>query len=349
MIDDASPAAETVEAPGAAAKADPTKLHIVNDWAHESPLIACRFDPAGKFVFASAEDNSVQRWDLASGEKVAFQSHDSWVRGIEFSNDGNTMISAGCDGRLIWWPASEKEPQPIRRINAHIGWIRYIARSPDGKYLASAGTDNLAKLWNLETGELIKTFTGHEKHVYSVLFHPDGQHLLSGDLAGKVKQWEIATGNMVREFDATKLHTYNGGQQVDFGGVRSMAISPDGKQLACSGLHEASNPLGAVHDPLVMIFDWESQQLVRSHIAEGLKGVAWRVVYHPDGFLIGGCGGSSGGFILFWKSDEDKDFHRLKMPHLTRDIDLHGDQLRIATSHYDKHIRISSLTEKQEG
>ena len=45
------------------------------------------------------------------------------------------------------------------------------------------------------------------------------------------KLWEVATGKEVRTFDAKPLHTYEGGQQVDFGGVRALAISPDGKSL----------------------------------------------------------------------------------------------------------------------
>ena len=54
-------------------------------------------------------------------------------------------------------------------------------------------------------------------------------------------------------------------------------------------------------------------------------------------------GGSSGGFLLFWKPDADKDFHRFALPALARDMDLHADGIRVATAHYDKHVRIVAL------
>src|SRR6185437_13782127 len=99
----------------------------------------------------------------------------------------------------------------------------------------------LVKLWNFADGSLLRTMTGHEDQIYSVLFHPQGQFLLSGDLLGIVFQWDVANGSLVRKFEAKDLHSYNGGQQVHFGGVRTMALSLDGKFLACGGLYKGEN------------------------------------------------------------------------------------------------------------
>jgi WD40 repeat protein len=329
-----------------AAKIDPKQTHITHQWKHESPLIACRFDPQARYVFSSAQDNSVQRWELGSGTKVVMKAHDSWPRSIAFTSNGEQVITGGADD-LIWWPVAEEAPEPIRRVVAHDGWIRAMETSPDGKLLATAANDNLVKLWNIEDGAPVRELSGHEKDVYSLLFHPGGEFLLSGDLAGQVHQWEVATGKLVRKFDAKQLHTYNGGQGVDFGGVRTIALSSDGKHLACGGLHKGTNPLGAVNEPLVLVFEWESQKLVQSHVAEGLKGVAWRVIFHANDFLYGASGGSSGGFLLFWKTAEPKDFHRLKLPHLARDMDIHPDGIQVATTHYDRQLRISKMTPKE--
>ncbi len=81
---------------------------------------------------------------------------------------------------------------------------------------------------------------------------------------GVLNQWEIATGKLARTFDAKPLHTYEGGQQVDYGGVRALAVSTDGKWLAAGGLYKATNPLGAVNEPIVLLFDWKTQKLARN-------------------------------------------------------------------------------------
>ena len=46
-------------------EADPTKTHEVKAIKHDSPLISCRFDPTGRFVFVSRTDSPRSRADSA--------------------------------------------------------------------------------------------------------------------------------------------------------------------------------------------------------------------------------------------------------------------------------------------
>lgn len=326
--------------------ADPLQTYVATEWEHSSPFVSCRFDPLGRYLFAGAEDASVLRYALADGAVTPLVAHDSWVRAIAFCDGGETVVTGGYEGRLIWWPAAAAEAKPIRTAEAHAGWLRALVASPDGKLLASCGNDAKVRLWNAADGALVQEFSGHERPVWSVEFHPQGAFLLSGDLMGVVQQWDLATGKSVRTFDAKDLHSYNGGQQVDFGGVRSIAISPDSKFVACGGLHKAENPLGAVHDPLALVFDWESGAAAHRYEPADLKGSAWRLQYHPDDYAIMTAGGSTGGTLLFFKNAETKEFHRFALPALARDGDLHPDGIQIATAHSDRKLRISRMAAK---
>jgi WD40 repeat protein len=327
---------------------DPKQVHVKQQWKHDSPLVACRFDPMGRFVFTGAEDNSVQRFDLKDGKRIVLKGgHKTWVRAMSFSNDGKFLISGGCEGDLTWWETATAEPKPIRTISAHKGWIRAMEVSPDGTLIASAGNDTVVRIWNVADGKLVREFPGHARDIYSVAFHPGGKLLLSGDLMGVIKQWDIATGKEVRSFDAKELHSYNGGQRIDFGGVRAIAFSPDGKSMTAGGLYKATNPLGAVHQPLLLQFDWTTGKKIRNQISDAAeKGVIWRLRYVADGSLMGVCGGSSGGYLFFWKSDADKSFHKFKLPSLARDMDLHVDGLQVCSAHHDKQVRVSQLSKK---
>ncbi|MBL9122951.1 MAG: WD40 repeat domain-containing protein [Planctomycetaceae bacterium] len=343
MSEPAQPPAPT--APATAT--DPAQTHVVTQWEHSSPLVSCRFDPQGRFVFAGAEDMTVQRWNLGTGAKTALAGHESWVRSLAFLPDGETLLTGGYDGRLVWWPAAAETPTPIRTVpTAHAGWIRALAVSPDGKLIASCGNDNLVRIWNAADGQLVRELAGHASHVYSVLFHPSGEFVVSGDLLGQIHHWDLATGALVRKLDAGPLHTYEGGQAVHFGGVRTMAVSHDSKWLACGGLHKATNPLGAVHEPLVLSFDWSAGSLFKSQVTPEYAGVLWRVLYHPEGYLLGIAGGSGGGVLLFWKPEEEQTFVKFGLPNLARDGDLHPDGRQVATAHSDRHLRISRLEKK---
>ena len=86
--------------------ADPEKAHVAATYASKRPLIACRFDPKGRFVFASAEDRNIVRWDLGSEAKepIAFADHDGWVFTLGFLPDGDNLLLAADigDGDDTW-------------------------------------------------------------------------------------------------------------------------------------------------------------------------------------------------------------------------------------------------------
>ncbi len=327
---------------------DPKQANLVSTWAAEKPLVCCRFDTKGRYVFCGLEDSVVQRFNLADGKRTSFPGgHESWVFSLAFSKDGEKAFSGGGDGRVAVWETASDSPKPVRKTDAHQGWIRGMHVSPDGYFLATGGNDKVVKIWDVSTGSLVRELKGHVSHVYSVEFHPDGRTLLSGDLLGTVNEWEISSGKLLGTFDVKALHSFNGGQLVNFGGVRGLAVTPDGKYVAAGGLHKATNPLGAVHEPLVLLLDGVSRKTLKTQVADGITGgVIWRLRFLADGTLMGASGGSSGGFLFFWKTDADKDFHRFALPSLARDMDLHPDGLRVATAHYDRNVRIARLAPK---
>ena len=62
--------------------------------------------------------------------------------------------------------------------------------SPDGQTLAS-GSWEMVRLWDVNTGKHLRTFTGHKDWVNSVSFSPDGQTLTSGSSDGTVLLWKV--------------------------------------------------------------------------------------------------------------------------------------------------------------
>jgi WD40 repeat protein len=327
--------------------AEPEKTHIVQQLKHTSPLISCRFDPEGRSVFAGSEDQTVQRWDLESGQRTTFQAHESWVFALAFHPDGQTLLTGGGDGRLIWWPATAQAPAPLRTIAAHHGWVRSVAVSADGSQAATCGNDRMVRLWSITDGRLIMELPGHARPVYRLAFDPSGRFLVSADLQGLVIQWDIKTGKEARRIDAGKLYHYNSGQGVDYGGVRDLSFSRDGAYLACSGLVDASNPLGAVSNPAIVLVDWAvGKEKLLQRPKEDVKGVGWGVRFHPAGFLVAVSGGTSGGFLWFWKPDQVHEFFKFNLTNTGRDLDLHRDGLRLATAHYDGQVRICAMRPK---
>ena len=326
---------------------DVTKTHVAHDFAHNSPLISCRFHPTARYVLAGAQDYSVWRFEVDSGKKTQLPQAESWVRGLAFDSGGTTLVTAGYDGRLIWWPVLGKQPKPRRVIEAHRGWIRSIAISPDDSLLASVGNDLAVRLWNMQDGSLVREMKGHKSHIYNAVFHPGGERLATGDLKGNLIDWDVKTGKQLRTWPAPSLQKFDKTFIATIGGFRGMTFSPDGKFVACSGITKVTNAFAGVGNPSVVVFDWESGKQQIEHLAKGnIRGVAWGVALHGSDIRIAASGGSGGGFLLFWKPDKAEEFHKLKLKDTARDLDLSRDGLLLATAHHDGHVRISRMEAK---
>ena len=326
---------------------DVTKTHTVHEFKHERPLMSCRFDPTGTYVFAGSEDFQVWRIRVEDGSKTALNT-EAWVWAIAFTKDGKSVITGGYDGRLIWWPVAGEKLEPIRTIEAHDGWVRAVAVSPDGALVASVGNDLVVRLWNVADGKLVREMAGHESHIYNVAFHPSGKHLVTGDLMANLIDWEIATGKQLRTWKAESQVKYDKTFLAFIGGFRGMDFSPDGKRLACSGMTNVTNAFAGIGNPSVVLFDWEKGELLVEQLSKGkLRGVGWGVALHPDGTTIAAIGGQ-GGYLLFWKPEESEEFHQLKLKDTARDLDLCPDGLHLATAHHDGNLRIHKMDVEAE-
>jgi WD40 repeat protein len=327
---------------------DVTKTHEVLQHKHERPLVACRFDPQGHYVFFGAEDNLVHRFDLKSKTATPLVAHDSWVRALGCSPSGDVLYSGGYDGRLVWWPATDDKPQPIRVVEAHQGWLRALAISPGGERIATCGNDNLVKLWDAADGKLIGQLAGHNSHVYHLVFHPNGASLVSCDLKGNLKEWDVGSASLKRDLaPATVLYKYDTGFRADIGGARTMAFRADGNQLAVGGITNVTNAFAGIGNIAIVLIEMaEGKIALQLEAKDKINGAAWGVAHHPDGFWIGLAGGGGGGWLYFWKGDAANELFKLKLANDGRDLALSPDKTQVAVAHADKTLRLYALHDK---
>ena len=119
-------------------------------------------------------------------------------------------------------PSSIAQPETLPRLTlqlGHAGAVTSVAISPDGKVALTGGNDETAKLWDVETGFLIRTLRGHGGNVASVAFSPSGRQIATGGADGTATLWNAESGEEIR--------TLKGHSNV----VMSIAFSPDGKEL----------------------------------------------------------------------------------------------------------------------
>src|SRR5438876_127611 len=92
---------------------------------------------------------------------------------------------------LIMAPAFSQKPE-LYVQTGHSGFVLSVAFSPDGKMLASGSADNTIKLWDVASGQELKTLKGHSGSVYSVAFSADGKTVASGSRDTTIRLWNVA-------------------------------------------------------------------------------------------------------------------------------------------------------------
>ncbi|MFM6630383.1 MAG: WD40 repeat domain-containing protein, partial [Microcystis panniformis] len=98
--------------------------------------------------------------------------------------------------------------------------------SPDNKILASVNSyDGTIKLWNIETGKEIRTFTEHDPNIHYVSFSADGNKLATGNDYGIIKIWNVKNGKQILALTGNNEN----GDDNRFGGL---VFNPNGKTLA---------------------------------------------------------------------------------------------------------------------
>ena len=218
------------------------------------PVTTLAFDPNGRRVASLDRGGLVRIWDPETGRDLeSFQVDGDNIDVAAFSPDLT---------RLAYIPflPTEKRPVPIDlydlrrtiqvwdvttgrrliefRAASSRNWqmqISCVVFSPDGQRIASSRRINEqsvvleeVKVWEVATGRDLHTIGSGAggRSAECIAFSPDGTRIATGDEGWgnrqpAVRTWDVRTGNLLRTLPVDR-------------GVRAVAYSPEGMQIAAS-------------------------------------------------------------------------------------------------------------------
>lgn len=309
-----------------------TGRQIRTFFGHSQYVIsAISFSPDGKTIVSGGSGGDVKFWNAETGEYIyRFTRHFGFVNKLSFSSNSNMLATAGSDRRIYILEVETGEV--IRSFNehntGHNDGYSDVALHPDGEHIASIGTDNTIRLWDIKRVKQRNFNTKHTDTVFDVVFSPDGKTLASCSQDGTIKfwngsnllpinklteptgsVWEIAFSpdgktlasrsreGTIRLWDISDVDNITIRNSIKghlYGGVYTMAMSPDGNRIFNDGYRH-----------LIQIRDAITGKQLRN--ISGHTGRILSLDFNSHNNTI--LSGSADGTMRLWDADTGLELH----------------------------------------
>ena len=237
-----------------------------------SPLLA--FDTAPNWqrlavLGCNGSSCSLEALDMNTGRSDAGTRFGrAYVGTAAFSPDGKYVAAGTDDGRLRLLSIRTS----VERVwQAHKEAIWSIAFDRYGRYLATGSMDHSVKIWNAQTGELLRTLKEHDGAIHSIAFAPNGIYLATAGSDAIIRVYRASTGQQLARLSG------------HMGTVRSLDFDPTSQRLASCGEHS------------IRIWDVRSREEL---VTIGWDFAITTLAFSPDGTTL--LAGDVVGLLTLW-------------------------------------------------
>ena len=199
--------------------------------------------------------------DVISGRQIAFlSSHSLWVRSLEFSSDGRSLVSGSDDKAVKLWDVPTGGV--IKTFYGHTTPICSVAISVDYTRIISGSGSGIIHVWDVQSGRCICTI-GQEGFIHYVGFFPASSGYTISVCNQNIQQWDPNSHQI--------LSTFNGS---------NIAFSADHTQFAfCNGC-------------VITVQNHDSGRIVAELCIP--HGTIKQCCFSPDGGLVAAISGITG-------------------------------------------------------
>ncbi|KAL5469108.1 hypothetical protein EMCRGX_G030306 [Ephydatia muelleri] len=206
-------------------------------------------------------------------------------------------------------------------LEGHQLGVVSVTTNRAGDLAASSGLDGFIKVWDLESGKLIKNIDGGPVDVWTVAFSMDSSHIATGSHNGKINIFKVEDGKKETVLGTAGKFTM------------SIAYSPDGKMVASGSI-----------DGIINLYDLQSGKLL--HTLEGHAMPVRSLCFSPDSLLL-----------VTASDDREMKIYDIQHANLAGTMCGHGswvisvafspDNQHIVTGSSDKTVKVWDMSTRQ--
>ncbi|HEY9678877.1 MAG TPA: hypothetical protein V6C76_12785 [Drouetiella sp.] len=184
----------------------------------ESALLGAIALSHDRKMLACSTGSAIVVWNLTTGRQhYVLSGHHDAISALSFSSTRDYLVSSASDAVRVW----DLSKRTLLRQFPGQRYVQNPARFlPDGVTVAAGSGPGTIVLWNVETGEKVKTLSEQKTCVQALAISPDGR-FIAGCSSDVRRVWDLSAGKVWMELDGASP-------------IQSFAFSPNGK-LLCGG------------------------------------------------------------------------------------------------------------------
>lgn len=153
---------------------------------------------AGRAALTVEGENVLRRQLRHPGRTVAVLSGlGDDVVVVEFSPDGQLLLTAARDGRAALWDPGARGGEPVCWMVGHDAALWSASFSPDGKRVATTSGDGTARIWDAADCRQLHLLEGHETLLPYAAWDENGERLATVGYDHTARIWNAATGRQL--------------------------------------------------------------------------------------------------------------------------------------------------------
>jgi WD40 repeat protein len=191
---------------------------------HKDDVLGAEFHPKTPHVVVTASRDETARIKFWGGvndcpvgvecKNAVFDDHEGPVNSASFNGEGELVVTASDDGTAMVWRSKNgnrirtlREYSGvvvsrakgifgfirIRRVEKELRPVKSAAFHPNTSkevwYVATAGEDQSVLVWDVKTGTIVRTMSGHLSGVSSVTFSPKGKYIITAGKDRTARIW----------------------------------------------------------------------------------------------------------------------------------------------------------------
>ena len=201
------------------------ELHTLS--GHSRQIYSLDYSPDGKRFISASTDGTIAIWDAENGTELNVFGDSNEVTYAQYSPDGRYIVSSSANSLLIWDAANGRKHKILEE--GKLVWS--ASWSPDGKEIVSVNDDCIITIWNVETGQKIKSFASGDNEKRQNAVYISEKNIVSWSYQG-IKVWNTETTQKIKE-----IHHNESSFNLTYGrsnvpnGTHSVCISDDRRFL----------------------------------------------------------------------------------------------------------------------